>query len=231
MAERILREIGQRLSFLVNVGLDYLSLDRPAATLSGGESQRIRLATQIGSGLMGVLYILDEPSIGLHQRDNARLIGTLLQAARSRQHACWSSSTTRTPCAPPTGSSTWAPRPAKAAGASSPAGTPRGHQSNTQSITGAYLSGRKSIEVPAPPAPGRQPQPARCAGRATHNLRNLTVNFPLGVFTCVTGVSGSGKSSLVVDTLLPALKHKLMGGKKPRAASSTGSTACSTSTR
>jgi excinuclease ABC subunit A len=215
VSERVLREIGQRLTFLVNVGLDYLSLDRPAATLSGGEAQRIRLATQIGSGLMGVLYILDEPSIGLHQRDNARLLSTLLRLrdlGNSVLVVEHDEDTIR--------AADWildmGPKAGEGGGRIVASGTPEDITSNTQSITGAYLSGRKLIEVPRH---RRQAGNRNLAvrGAREHNLRNLSVSFPVGVFTCVTGVSGSGKSSLVVDTLLPALKHRLMGAKAPSA--------------
>ncbi|HEY0705872.1 MAG TPA: excinuclease ABC subunit UvrA [Polyangia bacterium] len=213
VVERVLREINQRLSFLVNVGLDYLSLDRPAATLSGGESQRIRLATQIGSGLMGVLYILDEPSIGLHQRDNARLVTTLIKLRDLGNSVLVVEHDEDTMRA-----ADWiidmGPRAGEGGGRIVAAGTPEDITSNTQSITGAYLSGRKLIEVPRH---RRQAGNRNLAvrGARIHNLRGITVNFPLGVFTCVTGVSGSGKSSLVVDTLLPALKQKLHYGKTP----------------
>ncbi|HEY0711223.1 MAG TPA: excinuclease ABC subunit UvrA, partial [Polyangia bacterium] len=213
VVERVLREINQRLSFLVNVGLDYLSLDRPAATLSGGESQRIRLATQIGSGLMGVLYILDEPSIGLHQRDNARLVTTLIKLRDLGNSVLVVEHDEDTMRA-----ADWiidmGPRAGEGGGRIVAAGTPEDITSNTQSITGAYLSGRKLIEVPRHRRQaGNRNLSVR--GARIHNLRGLNVNFPLGVFTCVTGVSGSGKSSLVVDTLLPALKQKLVGGKSP----------------
>ena len=211
VAERILREIGQRLSFLVNVGLDYLSLDRPAATLSGGEGQRIRLATQIGSGLMGVLYILDEPSIGLHQRDNARLVSTLLKLRDLGNSVLVVEHDEDTMRA-----ADWiidmGPKAGEAGGRIVAAGTPEDITSNSQSVTGAYLSGRKMVEVPRHRRQGGN-RTLGVRGARAHNLRNLTVNFPLGVFTCVTGVSGSGKSSLVVDTLLPALKRRLTGSK------------------
>jgi excinuclease ABC subunit A len=213
VSERILREIGQRLTFLVNVGLDYLSLDRPAATLSGGEAQRIRLATQIGSGLMGVLYILDEPSIGLHQRDNARLISTLVRLrdlGNSVLVVEHDEDTVR--------AADWiidmGPKAGEGGGRIVASGTPEDIASNTQSITGAYLSGRRIIEVPRHRRQGGN-RVISIRGARAHNLDNLNVNFPLGVFTCVTGVSGSGKSSLVVDTLLPALKRRLMGNKTP----------------
>jgi excinuclease ABC subunit A len=213
VAERILREIGQRLAFLVNVGLDYLSLDRPAATLSGGEAQRIRLATQIGSGLMGVLYILDEPSIGLHQRDNARLISTLVRLrdlGNSVLVVEHDEDTVR--------AADWiidmGPKAGEGGGRIVASGTPEDIASNTQSITGAYLSGRKIIEVPRHRRQGGN-RGIALRGAKAHNLGNLNINFPVGVFTCVTGVSGSGKSSLVVDTLLPALKRRLMGNRTP----------------
>ncbi len=211
VSERILREIGQRLTFLVNVGLDYLSLDRPAATLSGGEAQRIRLATQIGSGLMGVLYILDEPSIGLHQRDNARLISTLVKLrdlGNSVLVVEHDEDTVR--------AADWildmGPKAGEGGGRIVASGTPEDIASNTQSITGAYLSGRKIIEVPRHRRQGGN-RGISIRGARAHNLGNLNINFPLGVFTCVTGVSGSGKSSLVVDTLLPALKRRLQGSR------------------
>ena len=214
VAERILREIGQRLSFLVNVGLDYLSLDRPAATLSGGEAQRIRLATQIGSGLMGVLYILDEPSIGLHQRDNARLVGTLLKLrdlGNSVLVVEHDEDTIR--------AADWVidmgPKAGEGGGRIVASGSPEDITSNTQSITGAYLSGRKAIEVPRHRRQGGN-RTLSVRGARSHNLRNLSVNFPLGVLTCVTGVSGSGKSSLVVDTLLPALEAQAAGQQEAR---------------
>jgi excinuclease ABC subunit A len=211
VAERILREIGQRLTFLVNVGLDYLSLDRPASTLSGGEAQRIRLATQIGSGLMGVLYILDEPSIGLHQRDNARLISTLVKLrdlGNSVLVVEHDEDTVR--------AADWiidmGPKAGEGGGRIVAAGTPEDIASNTQSITGAYLSGRRLIEVPRHRRQGGN-RVLSIRGARAHNLAHLNVNFPVGVFTCVSGVSGSGKSSLVVDTLLPALKRRLQGNR------------------
>ncbi len=216
VAERILREVGERLGFLLNVGVDYLSLDRSAATLSGGESQRIRLATQIGSGLVGVLYILDEPSIGLHPRDHARLLKTLLHLrdlGNSVLVVEHDADTIR--------AADWVidmgPKAGVHGGRVVAAGTPADIESNPHSLTGLYLSGQRSIERPK-----HRRQPAHRSlvvrGAREHNLRKLTVSFPVGVFTCVTGVSGSGKSTLVVDTLLPALKHKLQGGKAPAAA-------------
>ena len=212
IAERILKEITNRLGFLVNVGLDYLTLDRTAATLSGGEAQRIRLATQIGSSLVGVLYVLDEPSIGLHQRDNARLLETLFRlrdmgntvivvehdedTIRNADHVV-----------------DMGPRAGVLGGRIVAAGTPEEIMSSTASLTGAYLSGRKKIEV----RPGGRRQCQNrfiiVKGSRAHNLKDVTVRFPVGVFTAVTGVSGSGKSTLVIDTLLQALKQKLNHSK------------------
>jgi excinuclease ABC subunit A len=211
IADRILREIADRLGFLVNVGLDYLTLDRTSATLSGGEGQRIRLATQIGSSLVGVLYILDEPSIGLHQRDNARLLETLHrlrdmgntvivvehdeETIRAADHVI-----------------DMGPRAGVHGGRIVASGTPEDVMSSTASLTGAYLSGRKRIPVPA-----HRRQPSNkwitLRGARGHNLRGVNVRFPVGVFTCVTGVSGSGKSTLVIDTLLRELEARLNHAK------------------
>jgi len=215
VCHRIVREVTARLSFLVSVGVDYLSLDRSAATLSGGEGQRIRLATQIGSGLQGVLYILDEPSIGLHQRDNVRLLETLVKlrdlgntvlvvehdedTIRAADHVL-----------------DMGPRAGELGGRVIASGTPEQIGKNPQSLTGAYLSGEKAIEIPKHRRPANQ-RSLILRGARTHNLRNLNLSFPLGVLTCVTGVSGSGKSSLVVDTLLPVLKHRLNGARRPDA--------------
>ncbi len=211
IAERILREIAARMSFLVNVGIDYLSLDRPAATLSGGETQRIRLATQIGSGLMGVLYILDEPSIGLHQRDNERLLGTLTRLRDLGNTVLVVEHDEDTIRA-----ADWlidmGPRAGEGGGRIVAAGTPEDVASNTQSLTGAYLSGRKAI-VPPKRRRSSASKHLILRGAREHNLRSVNVSFPVGLLTCVTGVSGSGKSSLVVDTLLPALKHRCNGAK------------------
>jgi excinuclease ABC subunit A len=211
IAERILREVTDRTSFLVNVGLDYLTLDRPSATLSGGEGQRIRLATQIGSSLVGVLYILDEPSIGLHQRDNTRLLETLFklrdlgntvlvvehdeETIRAADHVV-----------------DMGPRAGVHGGRIVAAGTPEDVMMSTSSLTGAYLSGRRKIT---------RTEKRRQSGNKwitlkgckAHNLRNVNARFPVGVFTAVTGVSGSGKSSLIIDTLLPALQQKLHNAK------------------
>ncbi len=215
VSDRILREVAGRLGFLLNVGVDYLSLDRPAATLSGGEGQRIRLATQIGSGLVGVLYILDEPSIGLHQRDNARLIKTLLRL-RDLGNSVIVVEHDEDTIRASDFIIDMGPKAGVHGGRIVATGTPDDIASNTQSITGAYLSGERSIAVPK----HRRQSGSRALslrGARAHNLRNLTVSFPLGGLICVTGVSGSGKSTLVVDTLLPALKHRLHGGKAPAA--------------
>jgi excinuclease ABC subunit A len=211
IADRILREITERLSFLVNVGLQYLTLDRTSATLSGGEAQRIRLATQIGSSLVGVLYILDEPSIGLHQRDNARLLDTLKRLRDLGNTVLVVEHDEETIMAADHVVD-MGPRAGVHGGRIVAAGTPEDVMGSTSSLTGAYLSGRKKIE---PPRMRRQSgnKYLMVKGARAHNLRNLTVRFPVGVFTCVTGVSGSGKSSLVIDTLLPALKQRLHHAK------------------
>lgn len=211
IAEPIVKEIRARLQFLVNVGLDYLSLERSCSTLSGGEAQRIRLATQIGAGLMGVLYILDEPSIGLHQRDNVRLIRTL-QKLRDLGNTVLvvehDEDTIRV--------ADWVidmgPGAGEHGGHVVAQGTPADIIANKKSLTGAYLSGRKSIAVPRK---RRHPRRGTLTlyGASENNLQNLTVSIPLGTFTCVTGVSGSGKSSLISDTLAPLLCNKLNGAR------------------
>ena len=208
---RIIREVTGRLGFLISVGIDYLSLDRPAATLSGGESQRIRLATQIGSGLQGVLYILDEPSIGLHQRDNARLLETLIKLRDLGNTVLVVEHDADTIRAADY-IIDMGPRAGELGGRVVAVGTPKEIEANAQSLTGAYLSGEKAIEAPKHRR-GSNKRALVLRGARTHNLRNLTVSFPLGALTCVTGVSGSGKSSLIVDTLLPALKHRLHGAR------------------
>jgi len=214
IARRILREIVERLQFLVDVGLDYLTLARGSTTLSGGESQRIRLASQIGSGLTGVLYVLDEPSIGLHQRDNERLLGTLRRlkslgntvlvvehdedAIRAADHLI-----------------DMGPAAGLLGGHVIAQGTPDEVAANPDSVTGAYLSGRSSIPIPArrPVDPKRM---VRVVGARGNNLKSVSADFPLGTFTCVTGVSGGGKSTLVVDTLYKAASRRLMGsGEAP----------------
>ncbi|MEU4438800.1 excinuclease ABC subunit UvrA [Micromonospora chalcea] len=212
IAERVLKEINARLKFLLDVGLDYLSLDRPAGTLSGGEAQRIRLATQIGSGLVGVLYVLDEPSIGLHQRDNHRLIETLLRLRGLGNTLIvveHDEDTIRV--------ADWivdiGPGAGEHGGKIVHSGSVPALLDNTESVTGAYLSGRKSIPTPA----GRRPQtPGRelvVHGAREHNLRNLTVSFPLGQLIAVTGVSGSGKSTLVNDILYTVLANQINGAR------------------
>ncbi len=207
IAEQILKEIDARLGFLVNVGLDYLTLSRSAVSLSGGEAQRIRLATQIGSGLMGVLYILDEPSIGLHQRDNARLLKTL-QKMRDLGNTLivveHDEETIRTAdyvvdIGPGAG---------EHGGEVVAVGTPEEIAANENSITGAYLSGRMSIPIPATRRPGNGKSLVIHGARA-HNLKNIDVEIPLGKFVCVTGVSGSGKSSLVNEIIKKTLLRDL----------------------
>jgi excinuclease ABC subunit A len=215
VCHRIVREVTARLSFLISVGVDYLSLDRSAATLSGGEGQRIRLATQIGSGLQGVLYILDEPSIGLHQRDNARLIETLVKLRDLGNTVLVVEHDEETIRAADYVID-MGPHAGELGGRVIAAGTPEQIEKNEQSLTGAYLSGEKAIQIPKHRRQANQ-RSLVLRGARTHNLRNLTVSFPLGVLTCVTGVSGSGKSSLIVDTLLPVLKHRLNGARKPEA--------------
>ncbi len=208
VAVKIVKEIGARLGFLGNVGLGYLTLNRSADTLSGGEAQRIRLASQIGSGLVGVMYILDEPSIGLHQRDNQRLLDTLVRlrdlgntvivvehdedAIRQADHVV-----------------DLGPGAGVHGGRIVAQGTAAEIAANPDSITGQYLSGRKRIEIPAL---RRSPDPKRIlkvTGASANNLKNLTVEFPLALMTCVTGVSGSGKSTLVNDTLFRAVATQM----------------------
>ena len=210
VADKIVKEIADRLSFLINVGLDYLSLDRSADTLSGGEAQRIRLASQIGSGLTGVMYVLDEPSIGLHQRDNDRLLATLTQlrdlgntvivvehdedAIRSADYLI-----------------DMGPGAGEHGGHIVAHGTPAEVIANPASVTGDYLSGRRAIEVPArrrAPDPDKQ---LRIVGARGNNLKSANVSVPVGLFTCITGVSGSGKSTLINDTLAAAASRRLYG--------------------
>nr|WP_204342633.1 excinuclease ABC subunit UvrA [Micromonospora terminaliae] len=212
IAERVLKEINARLKFLLDVGLDYLSLDRPAGTLSGGEAQRIRLATQIGSGLVGVLYVLDEPSIGLHQRDNHRLIETLLRLRGLGNTLIvveHDEDTIRV--------ADWivdiGPGAGEHGGKIVHSGSVPALLENEESVTGAYLSGRKQIPTPVirrPQTPGRE---LVVHGAREHNLRNLTVAFPLGQLIAVTGVSGSGKSTLVNDILHAVLANQINGAR------------------
>src|SRR5881409_286066 len=194
IAERVLKEINERLRFLVDVGLDYLSLDRAAATLAGGEAQRIRLVTQIGSGLVGVLYVLDEPSIGLHQRDNHRLIETLVRLRDMGNTLIVVEHDEDT-----IATADWVvdigPGAGEHGGEVIVSGTVEELLASERSLTGQYLSGRKSIAIPQV---RRQRQPGRelvVKGAREHNLRNIDVRFPLGLFVAVTGVSGSGKST------------------------------------
>jgi excinuclease ABC subunit A len=214
IGERVLKEIGARLGFLVDVGLHYLSLDRAAATLAGGEAQRIRLATQIGSGLVGVLYVLDEPSIGLHQRDNHRLIETLVRLKKLGNTLIvveHDEDTIRT--------ADWivdiGPQAGEHGGNIVVSGTVEDLLASEESITGAYLSGRRAIEVPAIRRALQQGRELRVEGAREHNLRNIDVSFPLGCFVAITGVSGSGKSSLVNDILYASLANKINGARLP----------------
>ncbi len=214
IGERVLKEINARLGFLVDVGLHYLSLDRAAATLAGGEAQRIRLATQIGSGLVGVLYVLDEPSIGLHQRDNHRLIETLQRLKRLGNTLIvveHDEDTIRT--------ADWVvdigPRAGEQGGHIVVSGTVDELYASPDSITGAYLSGRREIAVPAMRRPPQRARELIVEGAREHNLRDVSVAFPLGCFVAVTGVSGSGKSSLVNDILYTSLANRINGAKMP----------------
>lgn len=213
IGEQVLKEIDARLQFLLDVGLDYLTLSRSAGTLSGGEAQRIRLATQIGSGLVGVLYVLDEPSIGLHQRDNRRLIETLTKLRDmgntlivvehdedTMREADWIVDV--------------GPGAGEHGGEIVHSGSFEELLKNTKSITGDYMAGRRSIEVPASRRPMDKERQLIVRGARENNLKNVTVSFPLGVFTAVTGVSGSGKSTLVNDILYTSLANKLNGAKQ-----------------
>ncbi|WP_319454307.1 MULTISPECIES: excinuclease ABC subunit UvrA [unclassified Mycobacterium] len=213
IAGQVLKEVQSRLGFLLDVGLDYLSLSRAAGTLSGGEAQRIRLATQIGSGLVGVLYVLDEPSIGLHQRDNRRLIETLVRLRDlgntlivvehdldTIAHADWVVDI--------------GPAAGEHGGQIVHSGSYADLLTNPESITGAYLSGKESIEVPAIRRPFDRKRQLTVVGAREHNLHEIDVTFPLGVLTSVTGVSGSGKSTLVNDILASVLANKLNGARQ-----------------
>jgi excinuclease ABC subunit A len=212
IAERVMKEVHARLGFLLDVGLDYLSLDRPAATLSGGEAQRIRLATQIGSGLVGVLYVLDEPSIGLHQRDNRRLIETLTRLRDLGNTLIvveHDEETIRT--------ADWVvdigPGAGEHGGKVVVSGSYEELIASKESITGAYLSGRKSIEIPKTRRPIDLKRQLVIKGAKENNLKDIEVSIPLGLFVSVTGVSGSGKSTLVNDILYTTLANKLNGAR------------------
>jgi len=212
IAEKVLREIQERLGFLVNVGLGYLTLGRSSGTLSGGESQRIRLASQIGSGLTGVLYVLDEPSIGLHQRDNDRLLATLANlrdigntvlvvehdedAVRTADYVI-----------------DMGPGAGEHGGQIVAEGTPAEVMANAESLTGQYLSGRRMIPVPATRRPGHKGQFLKVEGAKANNLKSVSMSVPLGTLTCVTGVSGSGKSTLTTETLFKAVARRLNGSR------------------
>jgi excinuclease ABC subunit A len=213
IARRILREIDERLGFLNDVGLDYLTLSRGSATLSGGESQRIRLASQIGSGLTGVLYVLDEPSIGLHQRDNERLLGTLKRlrdigntvivvehdedAIRAADHLV-----------------DMGPGAGVHGGEVVAAGTPAEVFANHASLTADYMTGRRRVPLPERRRSIDRKRVLKVVGATGNNLKDVTATFPLGTLTCVTGVSGGGKSSLVIDTLYRAVARRLMGSRE-----------------
>ena len=213
IARRILREINDRLHFLRDVGLEYLTLSRASGTLSGGESQRIRLASQIGSGLTGVLYVLDEPSIGLHQRDNDRLLKTLERlrdigntvivvehdedAIRAADYVI-----------------DMGPRAGIHGGRVIAAGTAAEIIADDNSLTGRYLSGKESIPIPAKRRPGKKGQILKLTGATANNLQSVDMSLPLGTLTCVTGVSGGGKSSLIIETLYKALARRLMNTRE-----------------
>ena len=210
---RILKEINDRLNFLMNVGLDYLTLSRSSATLSGGESQRIRLASQIGSGLTGVLYVLDEPSIGLHQKDNNRLLNTLRHlrdigntvlvvehdedAIRTADYLI-----------------DMGPGAGVHGGTVIAEGPPASVFKNKKSLTAKYMTGELEVPVPAERRKGKKGQSLKLSGATGNNLKNISAEIPLGTFTCVTGVSGSGKSTFTLDTLYRAVSQKLMGSRE-----------------
>ena len=212
IARRILREINERLGFLVNVGLEYLTLSRRSGTLSGGESQRIRLASQIGSGLTGVLYVLDEPSIGLHQRDNSRLLTTLKRlrdlgntviVVEHDEDAIMSADYLLD----------MGPGAGVHGGRVVAKGAPKDIMAAPQSLTGQYLSGSRQVPMPGRRRKSRGGRKLTVKGAKANNLADITVDFPLATFTCITGVSGSGKSTLVVDTLYRALARRLHGAR------------------
>lgn len=212
IAERILKEIHARVGFLIDVGLEYLTLSRTAGTLSGGESQRIRLATQIGSGLVGVVYILDEPSIGLHQRDNDKLLATLKHLRDIGNSLIVVEHDEDTMRAADFVVDI-GPGAGRGGGEIVAAGSVEEIMAVERSVTGAYLSGRKKIEVPKERRPFVQDHKLVIRGAAENNLKNIDVEIPLGVFTCVTGVSGSGKSSLINEILYKRLAKELNRAK------------------
>ncbi len=211
IATRILKEVNERLEFLANVGLEYLTLDRTSATLSGGEGQRIRLATQIGSRLMGVIYILDEPSIGLHQRDNRRLLDTLI-GLRDLGNSILVVEHDEETILAADHVIDMGPGAGRKGGRVVAQGVPAEIMQSPESLTGAYLSGRLTIPVPQRKKPGKHNLTIK--GAKQNNLDNLNVRFPVGLFTCVTGVSGSGKSTLVVDTLYKGVAQKLYRSRR-----------------
>ena len=213
IAEQVLKEINARLGFLLDVGLDYLSMSRNAATLAGGEAQRIRLASQVGSGLVGVLYVLDEPSIGLHQRDNQRLIETLVRM-RDLGNTVLVVEHDEDTMKVADHIVDIGPGAGEHGGNIVHSGTYKQLLKNRQSLTGQYLSGRKSIAVPSARRPGNG-NAVTVVGAEENNLQGVTVDFPLGKFVCVTGVSGSGKSTLVNEILQRALMQRIYSSKVP----------------
>lgn len=214
IAERILKEITDRLKFLNAVGLDYLTLGRGSGTLSGGESQRIRLASQIGSGLTGVLYVLDEPSIGLHQRDNARLLETL-QELRDLGNTVLVVEHDEEAILMADYVVDMGPKAGIHGGEVVASGTPAQIMRSKNSLTGQYLTGKKEIEIPTDRRKINPKKVIRVEGASGNNLKNVDVDFPLGVMTCVTGVSGGGKSTLTIETLYKAAARKLNKATKP----------------
>jgi len=213
IANRILKEVNERLGFLKNVGLEYISLGRASGTLSGGESQRIRLASQIGSGLTGVLYVLDEPSIGLHQRDNARLLLTL-QRLRDLGNTVLVVEHDEDAIRQADYVIDMGPAAGKFGGQIIAASTPQELLDHSESMTGAYLSGKRAIPVPEVKRTVKEDQMLTIIGATGNNLKNIDVQIPLGVMTCVTGVSGGGKSTLIIETLYKALAKHLFGSRE-----------------
>ena len=213
IAEKILKEINDRLQFLINVGLNYLTLSRSAETLSGGEAQRIRLASQIGAGLVGVMYVLDEPSIGLHQRDNSRLIDTLTHlrdlgntviVVEHDEEAIMAADYVID----------IGPGAGVHGGEVVAQGSPKQIMASKNSLTGKYLSGKEKIEIPAKRHKVDKKKMLSLIGATGNNLKDVTLNIPVGLFTCITGVSGSGKSTLINDTLYPLAQNELNGAEK-----------------